>query len=247
MAHKEARLITELCQQFYHLGWVTGTGGGISLRSLADPDTIYIAPSGVQKERMHPTEIFLYSLSQQCQLNSPQKHVSDNDLIDLDASAAQQLKMSQCTPLFIACYDLRPRTRACIHTHSIHALMCTLLTTENHITLSHLEMIKGIRQGESKANFTYHSQLTIPIIENTAHERDLEGRLRRALEMYPDTNAVLVRRHGVYVWGESWEVAKTMAECYDYLFECYVKMRQIGLDPAHVPPQCSCVTGDPEH
>lgn len=25
-------LIPELCKQFYHLGWVTGTGGGISIR-----------------------------------------------------------------------------------------------------------------------------------------------------------------------------------------------------------------------
>jgi len=25
-------LIVDLCRQFYHLGWVTGTGGGISIR-----------------------------------------------------------------------------------------------------------------------------------------------------------------------------------------------------------------------
>jgi len=36
---------------------------------------------------------------------------------------------------------------------------------------------------------------------------------------------VLVRRHGVYVWGENWQKAKTMCECYDYLFEIAVKMK----------------------
>ena len=30
--HDPATLIPELCKQFYHLGWVTGTGGGMSIR-----------------------------------------------------------------------------------------------------------------------------------------------------------------------------------------------------------------------
>ncbi|KNC71710.1 hypothetical protein SARC_15748, partial [Sphaeroforma arctica JP610] len=52
---------------------------------------------------------------------------------------------------------------------------------------------------------------------------------------YPETCAVLVRRHGVYVWGDTWEKAKAMCECYDYLFEIAVKMKQLGLDPAAPP------------
>ena len=49
------------------------------------------------------------------------------------------------------------------------------------------------------------------------------------------SNAVLVERHGVYVWGKDWVEAKTQAECYDYLFEAAVRMKQLGVDPA-VPP-----------
>ena len=30
-------------------------------------------------------------------------------------------------------------------------------------------------------------------------------------------------------------LAKTMTECYDYLFELAIKMRGLGLDPAEVP------------
>ena len=52
---------------------------------------------------------------------------------------------------------------------------------------------------------------------------------------YPEACAVLVRRHGVYVWGDTWQQAKTMNECYDYLFEIAWKMRQLGLDPAKPP------------
>lgn len=31
--HHPANLIPELCRLFYQLGWVTGTGGGISIRN----------------------------------------------------------------------------------------------------------------------------------------------------------------------------------------------------------------------
>jgi len=32
------------------------------------------------------------------------------------------------------------------------------------------------------------------------------------MDKYPDTYAVLVRRHGLYVWGETVHKAKTQAE-----------------------------------
>ena len=38
----------------------------------------------------------------------------------------------------------------------------------------------------------------------------LQDSLVQALKDYPDTCAVLVRRHGVYVWGDTWQSTKTM-------------------------------------
>jgi ribulose-5-phosphate 4-epimerase/fuculose-1-phosphate aldolase len=52
---------------------------------------------------------------------------------------------------------------------------------------------------------------------------------------HPASHAVLVRRHGVYVWGRDWVAAKTHAECYHYLFEAAVRMRSLGVDPAKAP------------
>ncbi|KAI7887036.1 methylthioribulose-1-phosphate dehydratase [Lichtheimia hyalospora FSU 10163] len=209
-----ANLIPELCRLFYQLGWVTGTGGGISIR---DGEKIYIAPSGVQKERMEPHHLFVLTLADRAPLLKP-----------------PSLKPSACTPLFYNAYTMRD-AGACIHTHSQNAVMATLLYPGSTFEISHQEMIKGIRRGSTKTNLRYFDKLVVPIVENTPEEEDLTDRMAEAMKAYPETNAVLVRRHGVYVWGESWEKAKTMTECYDYLFEIAVKMKSIGIDPAVKP------------
>ncbi|XP_019250054.1 PREDICTED: probable bifunctional methylthioribulose-1-phosphate dehydratase/enolase-phosphatase E1 1 isoform X2 [Nicotiana attenuata] len=98
--------------------------------------------------------------------------------------------------------------------------------------ITHMEMIKGI-QGHG-----YYDELVVPIIENTAYERELTESLAEAIKAYPKTTAVLVRNHGIYVWGDSWISAKTQAECYHYLFDAAIKLHQLGLDwttPAHGP------------
>lgn len=75
-------------------------------------------------------------------------------------------------------------------------------------------MIKGIpRPSKGKGSYyRYDDTLEIPIIENTPFEEDLTESLTRAIREFPDTSAVLVRRHGVYVWGDTVWKAKTQAE-----------------------------------
>lgn len=209
------KLIPELCNQFYHLGWVTGTGGGISIK---EGDKIYIAPSGVQKERMKSDDLFVQTINDEdLELPPPEKN----------------LKKSQCTPLFMLAYRERG-AGAVIHTHSPHAVRCTLLYDKEFV-ITHQEMIKGIKDAKLGRYLRYDEKLVVPIIENTPFEKDLAGSLGEAIRQYPGTSAVLVRRHGVYVWGDTWQQAKTMTECYDYLFEMAVEMKKLGLDPAFNP------------
>ena len=53
---------------------------------------------------------------------------------------------------------------------------------------------------------------------------------QKAIKDYPETNAVIVRRHGIYVWGKTWQQAKAQAECIDYLCKMAVEMRKLGMD-----------------
>lgn len=63
-----ANRIAELCRLFYTLGWVTGTGGGVSIRH---GEHIYLAPSGVQKERMQPEDMFVMEYATKRYLRRP--------------------------------------------------------------------------------------------------------------------------------------------------------------------------------
>jgi methylthioribulose-1-phosphate dehydratase len=195
-------LICELARSFYDLGWVSGTGGGICLR---DGDRVVVAPSGVQKERMRPDQMFTIAL--------------DGALLTRPADAA--LRPSECSALFLKAINLRG-AGAVIHSHSIHAVMATL-QFDAEFSVSHLEMIKGI------TGHAYGDRLVVPIIDNTARECDLADALEEAIVAYPATHAVLVRRHGAYIWGADWIAAKTHAECYDYLFRAAVEMRRAGI------------------
>lgn len=195
-------LICELGRDFYSLGWASGTGGGICIR---EGERVIVAPSGVQKERMAPEQMFVLAL--------------DGEIVERPEEP--ELQPSECSSLFLKPIVLRD-AGAVIHSHSIHAVMATLLF-QGEFAVSHLEMIKGIR------GMAYGDRLVVPIIDNTARECDLAEALEAAIVAYPRTAAVLVRRHGVYVWGRDWIEAKTQAECYDYLFRAAVEMRRLGI------------------
>eukprot|EP01135_Chromosphaera_perkinsii_P005775 Nk52_evm18s360 gene=Nk52_evmTU18s360 len=206
-------LIPELCRLFYSLGWVTGTGGGMSIK---EKGVIYIAPSGVQKERMQPDELFL------CDENGKDLAVPN---------PAKQLKKSQCTPLFMNAYLLR-NAGAVIHSHSQNSVMITL-THAKEFRIRNMEMIKGIKRGVHGPALRYDDELVVPIIENTPFEEDLQESMAECMKAYPETCCVLVRRHGFYCWGKDWKSAKCMTECFEYLFEIGYKMKQMGMDPNH--------------
>lgn len=81
-------LISEMCRNFYTQGWVSGTGGGMSVKV---GDRIVMAPSGVQKERMVPEDTFVLD-------------AAGNILETPKARPAPQKppKLSECSPLFMA-------------------------------------------------------------------------------------------------------------------------------------------------
>ncbi|ONI12711.1 hypothetical protein PRUPE_4G180000 [Prunus persica] len=213
-------LISDLCRQFYNLGWVSGTGGSITIKvhddSVPKPQQLVImSPSGVQKERMLPEDMYVLSPNGSI-LSTPSPKPYPH----------KPPKCSDCGPLFMKAYEMR-NAGAVIHSHGIESCLVTMINPlAKEFRITHMEMIKGI-QGHG-----YYDELVVPIIENTAYEYELTESLAKAIEAYPKTTAVLVRNHGIYIWGDSWISAKTQAECYHYLFDAAIKLNQLGLDPS---------------
>mmetsp|Transcript_30542 Transcript_30542/g.44604 ORF Transcript_30542/g.44604 Transcript_30542/m.44604 type:complete len:662 (+) Transcript_30542:190-2175(+) len=215
-------LIAQLCEKFYEQGGATGTSGGVSIRtggpSENRPWRVFVAPSGIQKEDMIGEDVFEL----------------DMDMNVVKPPVTPNLRLSACTPIWYSVYRFRPRAKCVIHTHSMNAQMATLLDPTERSTclrMTHLEMLKGV------GGHAYDSVLDIPIIDNRPSEDMLVDQVEKALVKYPKCNAILVRRHGVFVWGDSWEQAKTQCESFDYLFETAIKMKSMGIDPAAVPKE----------
>ncbi len=172
-----------------------------------DSDLVYIAPSGVQKELMKAADLYVLSLAAQT--------ASLRDRVYVRSPPG--LRPSQCTPLFLAAFTRRG-AGCCIHTHSQWAVLVTLILEtrgpgyDREFRINNVEQIKAFGRGPGRpGNLGYHDTLRIPVIENTAHEEDLTEFLEAAMDRYPDAYAVLVRRHGVYVWGDT--VHKAKAQC----------------------------------
>ena len=82
------RTMVSLCKEFHGLGWMTGTGGAISMKQQRE---IFITPSGVLKEHVTSDDIFKVNMEGEI-IKAP-----DNP----------RLKYSSCFPNFRHIYKLR--------------------------------------------------------------------------------------------------------------------------------------------
>lgn len=168
---------------------------------------------------MKNTDIYVLSLSAQDGPPSSEQQQQQQQRIYLRSPPCH--KPSQCTPLFLAAFTRR-RAGCCIHTHSHWAVLVTMLLEANArrpdvFEINNIEQIKAFPRAAAAAakpagNLGFHDTLRIPVIENTPHEEDLTEFLEAAMDRFPDAYAVLVRRHGVYVWGDNVHKAKTQCE-----------------------------------
>jgi len=206
-------LFVELMSQFYRLGWMMGSSGGMAaLNRVANIQ--YFSPSSVQKERLKEADLFVFNM----------------DSGTLVGPSNKNRKESACAPLFRAMFD-NTGCDCVIHIHSKYSNMLTQLISGNKFEISNQEMLKGIlkRSQRGWSSYTNTELLVVPIIENAPQEYMLMPALHKVFDEFQQASAVLVRNHGIFVWGPTWQKTKIMLECYEYLFELACEMLRFNL------------------
>ncbi len=92
-------------------------------------------------------------------------------------------------------------------------------------------MIKGIYNNVEKRQGYFDEDLIIPIVENEREDYLLTEAVGEAMKKYPQCNAVILRHHGIHVWGRTWQQCKIMSECYHYLLAMAVEMHKCRVNP----------------
>jgi methylthioribulose-1-phosphate dehydratase len=190
-------LLCELLREFHARAWVSGTGGGIC-GPTADGN-LFLAPTGVHKERIRPSDFFVVSPQTGEVVRSP---------------ADPTLRPSECNPIFSLAARERG-ARSVVHSHGLSAVLAGDRAVDGAFEIRDLEMLKGIR------GLTNRDVHRVPVIDNTPRESELTSSIAAALRdpRFAASYAVIVRDHGAYVWGaDIWE-AKRHTEVYHFLFE----------------------------
>jgi methylthioribulose-1-phosphate dehydratase len=198
-------LLCRMLRLFYDKGWVTGTGGGIC--AAGGPETVLMAPTGVHKEEVRPSDLFIVDRKTGAVVRPPRN---------------SSLAVSECNPIFCAVMIQRD-AGSVMHSHALSAVLAAdLAGGRDQIIFEELEMLKGIR------GVSNQSKHAVPVIHNTPRERELQDQIRRVLEnpIFTETFCILVRNHGAYIWGKDLWESKRHAEIYHFLFEAVIARSQ---------------------
>ena len=190
-----ARRLADAGRRFDARGWVLGTSGNFSAVITRDPLRLAITASGAWKGDLTAADILEMGA-------------------DLNAAQAGSRRPSAEARWHLEIVRVRG-AGAVLHTHS---LWSTLLSDRHAaaggLAIEGYEMLKGL---EGVA--THEHREWIPIIENDQDMVRLAGRVRDTLAGHAKCHALLLRRHGLYTWGETLSQAVRHVEIVEFLLE----------------------------
>jgi methylthioribulose-1-phosphate dehydratase len=104
---------------------------------------------------------------------------------------------------------------AVLHTHSIwNTIFSDLYASEGGVKIEGYEMLKGLEGVR-----THEHSEWLPIIDNSQNMPALAEMVGQTLKETPAAHGFLLRRHGLYSWGDTLAQAKRHIEILEFLLE----------------------------
>ncbi len=193
-SHSLKIALAELSRDFYRRGWVLGTSGNFSAVASCHPFRMLITPTGVDKGQLTPGELVLVD--------------AEGKLV------VGRARPSVETAIHLSVVRGR-RAGAVLHTHSVWS---TILSDQwagaGGLPIEGYEMLKGLEGVQ-----THEQREWLPVLENSQDLVALAAAVEDTLSRHPQAHGFLLRRHGLYTWGETLTQAKRHLEILEFLLE----------------------------
>jgi methylthioribulose-1-phosphate dehydratase len=197
--------LVEVGRQFDARGWVLGTSGNFSALVSRDPLRLAITASGAFKGRLRADQI-----------------------LEIDEHAGRVSGGTGRPSAEALLHVLLVRARgagAVLHTHSIAGtVLSDRHAGDGGLAVEDFEMLKGL-----EGIVTHEHREWLPIVENDQDMPRLASAFETALSRHPSAHAVLIRRHGLYTWGDDLAQAVRHVEILEFLLEVLLRGGFAGL------------------
>ena len=180
--------------RFAALGWMRGTSGNLSVVVDADPLRIAVTASGRDKGELTAADAVVVDAAGRGVAPGGPKP---------SAEAAFHARIIELTG-----------ARAVVHVHHLGAVIAADRFPAG-VRVEGLEMLKGIGRGAED------DVVTIPVIPNSQDMHELGDRLAKSYEAA--TPAVLIAKHGLYVWGTDLRQARHHTEIVAWVLDYVVQ------------------------
>ena len=200
--YEELKKLASLVRSMNTQGHNPATSGNYSLRSKDNPDIAFISESGIDKSKF-TEENFL-----------PLYHASR---VMHEAYVNSGRKSSDETDIHLTIYQVT-KANCVLHSHMIESLLfADLFPGKEFATIKGLELLKAF-----KGVKTHDLEIHIPVFDNTQDIRALAEIVKPSILKDPLNYGLLLRGHGIYVWGNTIEEARRHLEVFEYIFKYYL-------------------------
>nr|WP_277584101.1 methylthioribulose 1-phosphate dehydratase [Psychrobacillus antarcticus] len=180
--------------------WFMGTSGNLAIKVHENPMEFLVTASGKDKKK---------------------RTLEDFLLVDANGDPVKNTHLRPSTETLLHCAIYRETNAGCsLHIHTVaNNVISELYADKGSIDFQGIELIKAFGMWEEDAI------LSIPIIPNYAQIPKLAEEF--ASYISADKGVILIRNHGITVWGKDGFEAKKLLEACEFLFQYQLALHQI--------------------